>query len=266
MRAASFLAVLAVAAPARADDTVAPVLPLVPALDRIEPTGNVAVDVGVVRADRTLLRGDFFGTLLAAPTYGFYAHLPTAFTTDDDPTTGVAGFEVGALYVAREARFTVVPHLGVVLPTASRDPAAFGLELVTAEARVDDFILALPRALSLRAGATLVASRGGLFVRVDAGVDYCVRADNTTTDLRPMWKLDAGVGYDTGVVVGALASANLAASDGGRYQTLDTVSASLAASDPALVVHPSLSVTLPIEADTRRDFTFAVTAGLAVTL
>jgi hypothetical protein len=243
-------------------------VPLIPTLDRIGPTPQLDLELGYLHAASPLFRADIDASILAAPSYGFYTQLPFSLAPDGDPRTVAAGgLEVGAFYAARGFAahgLVLVPHAGVVLPTASRADG-FLLDAATAPVRGNDFVLVYPRALTLRVGGSLLYANGGLFVRLDAGIDYCLRSDGRSADLAPSYKVDVGVGYDVANTVAvALATTNLvfgSSDSAAQGERLDAIALTVAGSAPTARTHPFLAIIRPFQGDT-----FAVTAGLSIAL
>lgn len=252
---------LGIAGSAVADDAAPDVRFAV--LDRQDASSRAGAEVswvGVGVARRvTLLRLDpYLAYVHPSLGIGGYVHMPLSVLSDAGTTdAGIGGLELGGSF-ARELTpgLTGVTHVALVLPTASA--AAVDANTLASIAHLPDLILAIPRATSVRIGASPIVRTRGVFARADLGVDVNLAADQP--ERQPLLlHIAGGVGYDSPAGLVAVETAHLRVG-GASPRWLDVIAISARFHTGA--VHPYLAIALPLDADATANVTAAATLGV----
>jgi len=249
---------LATASAARADD--APPDARFAVLDRQDAVSHFGAEatwigVGGVARRVTLLRFDPH-VAYVEPSLGVggYVQLPMTLLSDEGTTdAAIGGLELGGSFArALTPELSGVVHAALVLPTASASAGFVDANTIASIARLPDFILAVPKATSVRLGISPVVRTRGLFARADLGFDATLTGDTPQRLLH----IAAGVGYDTSGGLVALETAHLRLASG----WLDVIAISARFHPGAF--HPYVAIVVPLDADASADFTAAATVGV----
>lgn len=264
------LALGGLAATAKADDGDPPPFAT---LDRQDGSSRVGGELSYLKTkstvDATALRFNIYGQYTDTATgLGGYAQLPLAYVDSNNTSaTGIGGAELGGIYTARTGDdMRLVLHAGVVLPTASSDENNSAANLVSILARLNDYSLLVPDALTVRLGGALVIRSGQFFARIEAGAD--INVSNKESERVPtIVHLSGGVGIDTGSLALTLETSNsFVNTDGGTLaqKTIDSVA--FAASFRAGQVRPYAALVVGLDDDARMFGDLIVTAGVSARL
>src|SRR5207302_600842 len=121
--------------------------------------------------------------------------------------------ELGGIFIPRTHNIRIVLHAGVTLPTATNGSDASINRLATA-ARITDSYLALPRATSLRFGASPMWRSGQVVFRIDLGFDANLDIDNRA-QANSTLRFDGALGVDLGTAMIGFEVANAFVSGNG---------------------------------------------------
>lgn len=192
---------------------------------------------------------------------GGYLALPVNYISipGAPSTTAVADLELGAIYAAHvSSDFGVVLHLGVALPTGSRDNALANL-IVEGDARPRDILLAIP-GVTARFGASPTYRSGRLFARLDAALDVNLsnRAGNTTD---PIVAVAGGGGLLLDDYLALAAEVSVVHTFDGSGNTTEYGAVSVRGF--AGPTSPYLAFTVPFDSGDRNEHDFALTVGVA---
>jgi hypothetical protein len=201
---------------------------------------------------------------------GGYAQLPISRISGNGTQINATGdVEVGALYAPHFApEYTAVIHAGIALPTAPTDDNGVLTNVFAFPARVQDFVLAIPSGTSIRVGASPLLRAGSVYVRVVLGADFNVSnksANNgPSTDIKPVYHLGGGAGFDTGIVVlsGELVAARLDTSGGTGSNPQWFVTGALAARYSRGAIRPYAALIVPINNNVNDFIHYGVTLGV----
>ncbi len=268
---------LAVAGVARAD---APSFTIMDRQDDVSRAGTEASYVFPGNTGSTrVFRFDLHGVFLDPDNgIGGYVQVPFSYVTgvvhggsSSTNASGAGDLELGGIYMATlQPNAKLVLHGGLTLPTASNDNGGTA-NLLASFARLDDFYLVLPRAFSLRLGASPIIESGALFARLDVGLDVNLSADATTpgsTTADTVVRLNAGVGWHQDHVAVSVEVVNLhgaataIANSNGGWVDVAALSVRLLLGEAS----PYFAVTFPLDHDSSSGMNAAVTAGVEARL
>lgn len=198
-------------APAGADDPVDPEREQEPQFTTMDRTtvsrAGVQVGVGSVgdldfgAATRVDLyghyrRGDIGGFVQVSETHVEATYMAAPFQMA--PTATLSGrrtLELGATYHRALRRVGALSaRAGLLLPIANDDAAGFVASAAGAAQRPTDAAAAVPSALTLRTGGSILRSRGILVVQVDLGLDWMLGGDEHAFDGLVRGSVGVGIG------------------------------------------------------------------------
>jgi hypothetical protein len=171
--------------------------------------------VGTVNETLRSYRFDFYAQRVDPETnLGAYSQLPASRLVGELGTTWSLGdLGVGGLYIARPATMlAVVVHAGATLPTSSSGYNKTLSNEVAGFARLTDFVLEIPKGISVRAGASGLVRRDRWFLRVDLGLDVNLSDKQPQPPLvqaDAVLRLNLGLGVDFGIAALSLEVANI---------------------------------------------------------
>ncbi len=232
----------------------------------------VALDDEGLADDVTILRFQLGGRYVdQASRLGGYLNLPITYASGDgESLTGIGNLEIGGLMLPKigDGSMALVLHAGITLPIGSDGEDAFA-NLFGAVARPQDIYLALPEATTLRIGASPMWRSGNVFGRVDLGLDYNIDVGNTSEEADPLVHINAGIGVDLGTaaVMGELSNVYIFSDDddddfSDRMINVFALSARFSTGKAM----PYVSLTIPIDGDSREAIDLAFTAGVEARL
>src|SRR5262249_10266470 len=162
----------------------------------------------------TSLRFDLYGHGVDPETgLGAYVQMPASHTAHKfgaEDTWALGDLDIGALYVVRGdlPALAIVVHAGLSLPTGARATDRFESNVYAGLARMNDFVLEIPRGVTIRIGASPLARFGPWFARGDADLDIKLSQDRG--DLADnVLRLNLAAGVDVGLVAVSLESSNV---------------------------------------------------------
>jgi hypothetical protein len=130
----------------------------------------------------TVWRSELYGQYVHASGFGVYAKLPLSYANhqfdkdeEGEGSLRTHNAEIGALYALRLApAYGVIAQAGLVLPTLN-DDALFRYRLAYDGSRAADALLSsASQVTALRLSASPMLRTGGLFARIDVGVDLVI--------------------------------------------------------------------------------------------
>lgn len=213
----------------------------------------------------TVWRSELYGQYVHASGLGGYVKLPLSYANhqDDKDKDGEGSLrthnaEVGALYALRLApAYGVVAQAGLVLPTLN-DDRLFRYRLAFDGSRAADALLSsASKVTAARLSVSPMLRAGGLFARLDLGVDVVISSKEVESSSR-LPTVIARAGFGAGHVWGKLAAmAELATYNTTRDGSLETVA--LSGRFGVGAYRPYAALILPFD---NRQVDLAVTVGI----
>lgn len=252
-------------------------------MDRQSPHSTLNVDFGFVffdepnNTDITAMGITLGGQFVNEQTgLGAYGVLPLSYigyedrrvpgVIVEDSSLMVGNVELGGIFSKwMSPGWALVLHGGVALPTAEDDDVLDFASAWGSSPRYTDIVHRVPNSTWLRFGISPMGRSGGLFWRVDLGLDLALDEDNGAQNISPIMRFNAGGGFDLGKVhlLGELSLLNVDDErDNNDDDTTGTVA--LGARFVSGNVYPGLALILPIEFDTFYQYEpeFAIAATL----
>ncbi|MBA2541433.1 MAG: hypothetical protein H0V17_17460, partial [Deltaproteobacteria bacterium] len=242
-------------------------------LDRASGQSGAGADLSFVSDfdDGFVSRLDLHGQWMHRSGFGTYGQLAVSRAFLDDSATiepidtfALSNLEVGGQYRgALSSELSIVAHVGLTLPTAQNDGAAFLTNLVSSQRRFNDLVNAIPELTAIRLGVSPTWQRGAVFVRADLGLDVIVdHSDEMESSPDPIGHANLAIGARRGKLSGAAELVTVFSTGDvseGAERFFHT--GALSFRYDAGQVSPSLTIVTPLDDGARGD---SVTVGAGV--
>src|SRR5215510_1781358 len=162
------------------------------AIDRFDATSRVGLDIMYLGPHNDIFTDRAIPFRITAharyvdPASGLggYVRMPFAFmsTTDSPTITDFGDLELGGIFAPKLGvpGLGMVLHAGVTLPTGESGENESTLGLAEGLLALPDFYNSLPRATTIKLGASPMIRMGAMFARIDLGLDLNDDAKNRT--------------------------------------------------------------------------------------
>jgi len=151
-------------------------------LDRMDEASRLGVQVGFDKIDRVklsdgfVIRTELFGQYVFPNSLGgVYLHVPFAhaFDFNGSDQTAMGNVGIGGFFLPMQDSRLIL-RFGLVVPTASDDPARIVTNAFTVYERLTDLVLVAHDFTTMRLSASTLQEGGAAFFRGDFGLDFVI--------------------------------------------------------------------------------------------
>lgn len=233
-------------------------------LDPQQVSSRAGVDISAVVVDRpgteldSVLRADLYAEL-GLESVSIYGDLPVMATLAGSPSEGTVGnLEVGVAHrLSLDMPISLVSHVGLVFPTASKNPRKQEVAFAGSTGQIGDlYVSSLPELWAVRLATSPRLDLGAFFMQGDVGFDFLF-PNSQSDEVGLRTSIGAGIDAIIATLTVEIANAGLISESHSFEQTF-----SAGVDLNAFIIRPRVTYTTGLSDDLGDDFT--LTFGAAI--